>query len=113
MGNHAANRLPVAWTWSQIGCPIEICSVAYFLRHCLCVFAFAYSRCKTYGYAFTRGCPERANARQAKDNQSLLVQGIGTDPTGNLYIVDFDNHRIRKVTYGAPAQRTRGQITSQ
>jgi DNA-binding beta-propeller fold protein YncE len=44
---------------------------------------------------------------------SIGPTDVAVDPSGNLLIADFDNYRIRKVTYVPPVRKVRGQITSQ
>jgi sugar lactone lactonase YvrE len=38
---------------------------------------------------------------------------VAVDANGNLFIADFGNKRVRKVTFLPPARKARGQVTSQ
>ncbi|MEO6723210.1 MAG: T9SS type A sorting domain-containing protein [Ferruginibacter sp.] len=46
------------------------------------------------------------------DAQVHTPNGIGTDPSGNLYVSDYDDHRIRKISLvGVTLSRSIGPIT--
>lgn len=44
------------------------------------------------------GCidPDGSGPLELGDGQFLIPQGIATDSSGNIYVADFDNHRIQK-----------------